>query len=83
MGLIKGLYNAEFPIGTKVYIKGRRELEAFASERKLHNPLDESQIEYAGHWTTVVWVGFYHGGDELYRLADAPGIWHECCLEVL
>ena len=25
-------------------------------------------------------VSFYFGGDELYRLKDIPGIWHEVCL---
>jgi hypothetical protein len=25
-------------------------------------------------------VYFYHGGDPLYGLRDAPGLWHEQCL---
>lgn len=26
-------------------------------------------------------VGFYHGGDPLYKLDGVPGVWHEECLE--
>ena len=25
--------------------------------------------------------GFYHGGDELYKLKGMPGVWHEQCLK--
>jgi hypothetical protein len=28
-------------------------------------------------------VGFYHGGDVLYHLDGAPGIWHEVCLHAV
>lgn len=26
-------------------------------------------------------VGFYHGGDELYKLSQVPGVWHQQCLK--
>jgi hypothetical protein len=43
--------------------------------------LDAVQLEYAGRIAEVESVGFYHGGDELYKLQGLPGIWHEVCLE--
>lgn len=31
----------------------------------------------AGVRSHVSSVGFYHGGEPLYTLVDAPGVWHE------
>jgi hypothetical protein len=39
------------------------------------------QFEYAGTIAEIESVGFYQGGDELYKLKGLPGIWHEVCLE--
>jgi len=33
-----------------------------------------------GTASVVEEVSFYHGGDELYKLKDIPGLWHEQCL---
>ncbi len=81
MGKQNGRYNADFPVGSKVRIKSRGFLDNFQLTWKLHNPLTDHQLDYAGRVFTVTEVGYYHGGDELYTLAGIPGIWHETCLE--
>ena len=81
MGATRGPYSEEFPVGTTVKIADRATLERFRREWKLHNPLDESQLEFADKVSTVAKVDFYHGGDELYSLKGIPGIWHESCLK--
>ena len=80
MGAAKGPYNAEFPAGTRIRIAPRPDLERFREEWRYHDPLEAEQLDFADRVATVSRVGFYHGGDELYELADIPGIWHECCL---
>jgi hypothetical protein len=37
-------------------------------------------LDYADRVARVESVGFYHGGDELYKLQGITGIWHEQCL---
>jgi len=59
----------------------RLTLERFRSDWKLHHPLDVSQLEFSDQIGVVDEIGFYHGGYELYKLRDIPGIWHEVCLE--
>ena len=81
MGKAKGLYNAEFPKGSRVKIVGRSLLEEFFQTWTLHNKLDPDQLNYADQVGEVESVGFYHGGDELYKLKGIPGIWHEQCLK--
>jgi hypothetical protein len=81
MGKSKGIYRAEFPQGSTVRISSRWSLETFLKTWKLHNKLEPEQLAYAGRIAEVESVGFYHGGDELYRLKGIPGIWHEQCLE--
>ncbi len=81
MGKTKGRYKAEFPPGSLVRIANRAFLEHFLKTWKLHNPLEPNQLNYGGQIAEVKTVGFYHGGYELYRLRDIPGIWHEQCLE--
>lgn len=81
MGRTKGVYNAEFPKGTKVRIGTRATLEDFLKNWGYHNKLELWQLNYAGRLAEVESVTFYHGGDELYSLKDIPGVWHEQCLE--
>jgi hypothetical protein len=81
MGSSKGLYKAEYDVGTAVKVKNREFLLEFARTWKFHNPLSAEQIERHGKRAKVKTVSFYHGGDELYTLVDIPGIWHEQCLE--
>lgn len=72
----KEIYHAEFPEGTTVRVAQRDDLERFRADWKFHNPLQPEQLEYSGQLAIVTNVYFYHGGDELYELADLPGIWH-------
>ncbi|MGH9448759.1 MAG: hypothetical protein ACRD3O_24040 [Terriglobia bacterium] len=81
MGKAKGPYKAEFPEGSAVKIASRSSLENFLKTWKRHNKLEPDQLNYAGQVAAVESVGFYHGGDELYKLKGIPGIWHEQCLE--
>lgn len=80
MGERRGPYVADFPIGSRVRIAARDELEEFCRTWKYHHPLAPEQIPHGGRVAVVLDVSFYHGGDELYVLEDVPGIWHERCL---
>ncbi len=81
MGKTKGLYKEEFSKGSAVRIADRAFLESFFQTWKLHNRLEPEQLNYANQIVEVESVGFYHGGDELYKLKGVPGIWHEQCLQ--
>ena len=81
MGQLKGMYTAEYPIGTRVRIRDRGSLDAFVRDWWLQHPLEALQLDSAGKDARVKSVGFYHGGDELYELEDLPGLWHEANLE--
>lgn len=78
---MKGIYKEEFPKGSKVKIARREFLEEFLKTWKFHNKLKPDQLNYADQIAEVESIGFYHGGDELYKLNGIPGIWHEQCLE--
>ena len=81
MGTLKGQSNPEFPKGSKVRIASRTVLEEFTRTWKYHNPLRNDQLELHDVEAVVEDVGFYHGGDELYKLKGLPGVWHEQCLK--
>ena len=73
-------YSERFPAGTVVRILDAGRLVDFAKGWRWHHPLEQGQFEYASREATVIEVGFYHGGDPLYRLDGVPGLWHEECL---
>jgi hypothetical protein len=73
-------YNALYPRGTKVRIASLEELEQFRKSWTSHNKLTLEQIQYAGHEAIVEDLGYYFGGDTIYKLAEIPGTWHEQCL---
>jgi hypothetical protein len=75
-----GVYKAAFPKGSTVRVADRASLDEFKREWKYHHKLLPEQLEYADRVTTVEDVGFYHGGDPLYKLEGVPGLWHEQCL---
>jgi hypothetical protein len=74
-------YREKYPAGSSVRVVSRDKLDAFSSSWKYHNKLKPEQLEYAGQLAEIESVGFYHGGDVLYRLRNVPGSWHEQCLE--
>jgi hypothetical protein len=80
MGQSRGPYKAEYPEGSRVRIASRLALEEFMRSWAHHNKLQPEQLDYADQVARVESVGFYHGGDELYKLQGIPGIWHEQCL---
>lgn len=73
-------YESQFEEGSKVRVAGLDELRRFQESWKFHNPLEAEQLKFAGHRTSVIKLAFYHGGDPLYVLDGAPGVWHESCL---
>jgi hypothetical protein len=77
----KGLYKEEFPKSSSVKIASRSVLQNFLDTWRLHNKLAPEQFDYADQLAEVESVGFYHGGDELYKLKGIPGIRHERCLK--
>ena len=74
-------YQEKFPVGSNVKVVSRQRLEQFKKDWKFHNPLENEQFEFADKVFGVKKTSFYHGGDALYSLAGASGIWHEQCLE--
>ncbi len=74
-------YEPAFQPGDRVRIAARLTLESFRRNWKHHNPLQPEQVTHADMVATVVRVGIYHGGDVIYELEEAPGVWHEVCLE--
>jgi hypothetical protein len=82
MGKRNGSYNADFPAGTRVRIVQYPELEKFMRDWRFHHPLQHEQLALAGQLATIASVGYYHGGDELYKLVEYPGTWHEACIEL-
>ena len=70
-----------FRVGMTVRIADKAELQAFREQWKFHHPLQDEQLKFAGMITSVESVGYYHGGDILYTLADTGDyVWHESCL---
>lgn len=73
-------YESQHQPGDYVRIADADELRDFRDKWRLHNPLTEAQLGFAGDLAVVAEVGFFHGGDALYRLEGVPGVWHEVCL---
>lgn len=73
-------YKEAFPVGTEVRIADRAFLEEFKNTWKYHHKLQPEQLPYAGKSAKVEKVGFYHGGDPVYKLEGIPGEWLEQCL---
>lgn len=82
MGQTKGAYTAEFPVGTLVRVVSHAKLLEFKNTWRFHHPLTEEQLGYADAEGNVLDVGYYHGGDELYRIEGTPGLWHEACVHL-
>jgi hypothetical protein len=74
-------YQELFPKGSLVRVKAREVLESFKKEWRYHNPITDAQLAFAGKERRVALIGDYHGGDILYWLEEAPGVWHEQCIE--
>jgi hypothetical protein len=73
-------YKEAFPGGTEVRIADRAFLEEFKATWKYHHKLQPDQLSYADRTARVEKVGFYHGGDPVYKLEGVPGLWLEQCL---
>ena len=83
MGKSKGSMQQEYPSGSLVKIANRQTLEEFMQTWKFHHKLQPEQLDFADKIGKVELYGFYHGGDELYKVEGASGIWHESCLEAV
>ena len=73
---------ASFPMGTRVRIGDRSTLEEFLRTWQYHHKLESDQLDFAGRVTSVEDIFMYHGGDIIYKLQNAPGLWHQQLLEV-
>ena len=76
-------YEEQFKVGTKVRVASRAALDQFRVTWRFHHPLVDVQLDWADREAAVQEVGFYHGGDVLYRLAGIPGLWHESNLTAI
>jgi hypothetical protein len=76
-------YEPKFAAGGPVRIVGLATLNEFLHSYKLHHPLQENQLAYAGRRAKVIRACMYHGADQLYELEGVPGIWHERLLEAV
>lgn len=77
MGKTKGPMQQEFPDGSRVRIESESVLRQFFQTWPYHHKLTSEQLNFANWVGRVELHGFYHGGDELYTVEGAPGIWHE------
>lgn len=75
-----GYGNPRFPKGSRVRVADRQALEEFMATWKYHHKLRPEQLEFAGTVTTVIAVGWYHGGDPVYELEGVSGLWLDQCL---
>ena len=73
-------YHASFPKGAQAQVASLDVLEKFRREWTRHDPILPEQLACADKIAVVKAIGYYHGGDVLYRLDELPGVWHECCL---
>lgn len=73
-------YQPEHAKGSRVRIASRLVLEQFLRDWKYHSKLQPEQLNYADQLVEIDAVGFYHGGDKLYKLKGVPGVWHPQCL---
>jgi hypothetical protein len=72
---------AKYPVGSLVRIADSERLREFAATWKYHHKLAENQIEFGGRIAKVLMASMYHGGDDIYKLEDIPGLWHEQLLD--
>jgi hypothetical protein len=72
--------NPRFPEGSKARVADRAILEGFMATWRYHHKLRPEQLEYADRVATVLDVGWYHGGDPVYKLENIPGLWLDQCL---
>jgi len=72
---------AKFSDGSRVRVSNRATLDDFSYSWKWHHKLELEQIKHAGQVAKVAKSYMYHGGDVIYELEGAPGLWHEQCLE--
>jgi|SRR5579883_1340857 len=78
----RGYHFEKFRVGEQVTIAPKEILMLFLPPRRIHHPLEPEQLRLAGLTTTVHSLGFYFGGDVLYRLTDTEDfVWHEECLQ--
>ena len=62
-------------------VKPRSVLKQFQRPQwEYHHPISDDQLEFAGLTDTIKYAVFMHGVF-FYMLFQAPGIWHEECLE--
>lgn len=77
-------YRAKFQVGARVRVAEEPVLRRFLRpDWALHHPLDPDLVRLAGTFQVIESVGFFHGGDPVYRLRNTGGTWHEGALVTL
>lgn len=74
-------YHSAFEPGDIIRVKNETYLLNFQKTWKYHHNISDEQIKYANRKDKVKKVYYYHGGDPLYELVNAPGVWHEQLIE--
>jgi len=74
-------FSPRFSVGSRVRVGDRARLAGILSEWPYDNRLTVEQLEYAGRETAVASVTVRQGGHVFYGLDDAPGLWHDVCLD--
>ena len=75
------VYQEKYAVGTTIIVAPLDRLQSFKRDWKYHHPLSNEQLRFAGTADRVRTVSLYHGGDVLYELEKASGIWHEDLLD--
>jgi hypothetical protein len=74
-------FTARFSVGSRVRVGDRKRLAGILAEWPYDNRLTVEQLEYAGRKAVVASVTVRPGGHVFYGLDDAPGLWHDVCID--
>jgi hypothetical protein len=74
-------FTARFSVGSRVRVGNRARLASILAEWPYDNRLTVEQLKYAGRKSGVASVTVRHGGHVFYGLDDAPGLWHDACVD--
>ena len=74
-------FSTRFTVGSRVRVADQTRLAGILAEWPYVNRLTAGQLEYAGRETAVASVTVRQGGHVFYGLDDAPGLWHDACVD--
>ena len=74
-------FDTRFSVGSRVRVADRGRLAGILADWPYDNKLTEGQLDYAGRESVVASITVRPGGHVLYGLDDAPGLWHDACVD--